>query len=54
MSPANCLFKYGSYQVFRLPETRTFNIYHVIGTQMELMVADFTTLAEAIKFIRNI
>ena len=54
MNPVNCLFKFGNYQVFRLPETRTFNIYYVVDVQMELMVPDFSSLADAIKFLRNI
>ena len=51
MNPINRIFKCGDYQVFSIPETATFNIYHVIDVNMELMASDFLSLADAIKYI---
>ena len=51
MNRSNSLFKYGNYQVFVMPETETFNIYLVDGVEMELMAADFSSLADAMAYI---
>ena len=51
MNRANSLFKYGEFQVFIMPETKTFNIYHVVGVNMELMAAGFSSLADAMEYI---
>ena len=51
MNRSNSLFKYGNYQVFVMPETETFNIYLVDGVEMELMAADFLSLADAMAYI---
>lgn len=52
MNAGDSLFKFGSYEIF--PVNDMFDIYHIEGLRAELMAADFLTLAEAIKYLRNI
>lgn len=52
MNAGDSLFRFGDYHVFPTANN-LFNIYHVIGLEAELMIADFLSLADAIKYLKN-
>ena len=47
------VFTCGDYQVYKMPETQMYNIYHVIDKNVELMADNFERLADAIKYIMH-
>ncbi len=51
MNRINSVFKCGEYQVFRVPTENIFNIYHIDGLKMELMIGNFQRLEDAIKYL---